>query len=193
MPTFRDIWERACAGKPAVFDLVGLTDQQQTALVRAVNKAVAHRCQEEAQSQGRFAYCLYDEAHLYCSESTILSLITRSRHLGMSSIFVMNTPSKLPEAVFRNLGNLIVPPMADDKDDIRNLCQDSFTDAETLQALATRMKPRHALIVGNLTDRYPLVVSIDDLPEGVPRSGVTKSTWIRFLETADTVAAATVD
>ena len=104
-----------------------------------------------------------------------------------------NTPSKLPEAVFRNLGNLIVPPMADDKDDIRNLCQDSFTDAETLQALATRMKPRHALIVGNLTDRYPLVVSIDDLPEGVPRSGVTKSTWIRFLETADTVAAATVD
>lgn len=160
--------------------------------MRAVNKAVAHRCQEEAHGQGRFAYCLYDEAHLYCSESTILSLITRSRHLGMSSIFVTNTPSKLPEAVFRNLDNLIVLPMADDKDDIRNLCRNSFTDAETLTALATRLKPRHALIVGNLTDRYPLVVSVDDLPEGVPRSGVTKSTWTRFLETAEPVTAATV-
>ena len=66
------------------------------------------------------------------------------------------------------------------KDDIRNVSKSSFTDEATIESFATRMPERHALIVGNVTDRYPLVVRVDDLPAGVPRSGRTRSTWDRF-------------
>ncbi len=66
------------------------------------------------------------------------------------------------------------------KDDIRNVSKSSFTDEATIESFATRMPERHALIVGNVTDRYPLVVKVEDLPEGVPRSGRTRSTWDRF-------------
>lgn len=97
----------------------------------------------------------------------------------MASIFVTNTPQNLPESVFRQLDNLFLLGLTH-RDDIRSVSRNSFTDEATIESFATRMPERHALIVGNATDRYPLVVEVDDLPEGVPRTGRTRSTWDRF-------------
>jgi len=38
------------------------------------------------------------------------------------------------------------------------------------------------MVIGKLKDRSPLVVKIDDLPADVKKTGVTKSTWTRFLD-----------
>jgi len=42
------------------------------------------------------------------------------------------------------------------------------------------MPERHALIIGNVTDRYPLIVKVGPLPADVPPTGRTRSTWDRF-------------
>lgn len=108
-----------------------------------------------------------------------MNLITRGRHIGMASVFVTNTPQNLPDTVFRQLDNLFLLGLTH-KDDIRNVSKNSFTDEDTIQSFATRMPYGHALIMGNATDRYPLIVSVNPLPEGIPTTGKTKSTWDRF-------------
>jgi hypothetical protein len=39
------------------------------------------------------------------------------------------------------------------------------------------LPPKHALVVGKLTNDFPLVVAIDPLPEGFPATGITRSFW----------------
>ncbi len=109
-----------------------------------------------------------------------MDLITRGRHIGMGSVFVTNTPDRLPEAVFRQLDNLILLAL-NHRDDIASVGRNSFTDEATIESFATRMPERHALLVGSVTNRYPLVVEVDPLPAGVPPTGKTRSTWERFL------------
>jgi hypothetical protein len=58
----------------------------------------------------------------------------------------------------------------------------SFTDEDTIQSFATRMPYGHALVMGNVTERYPLIVNVDPLPEDMPPTGRTKSTWDRFMK-----------
>lgn len=123
----------------------------------------------------------YEEAHFYIKEDAILNIITRGRHIGLASVFVTNTPQSLPDTVFRQLDNLFLLGLTH-RDDIKNVSKNSFTDEETIQSFATRMPERHALITGKVTDRYSLVVEVDPLPENVPASGETKSTWDRFIK-----------
>ena len=52
-----------------------------------------------------------------------------------------------------------------------------MSDEETLQALATGLGPTEAMVVGNLTGGFPLLVKIDPLPEGFPATGQTRSFW----------------
>jgi hypothetical protein len=97
----------------------------------------------------------------------------------MASVFITNTPQNLPDTVFRQLDNLFLLSLTH-RDDIRNVSKNSFTDEDTIQSFATRMPERHALIIGNVTNRYPLVVEVARLPEEIPPTGQTRSTWERF-------------
>lgn len=174
------LYENACQGHQIVFDMRGLNQNLQQALVRSVNKSLEDICNTETTSNSnRYPFVFFEEAHFYVSESTIVNIITRGRHIGMGSVFVTNTPQKLPDTVFRQLDNLFLLSLTH-KDDIRNVSKSSFTDEATIESFATRMPERHALIVGNVTDRYPLVVRIEPLPSNVPTSGRTRSTWDRF-------------
>lgn len=183
----RHIYDKAAGdektpGCPIVFDMRTLTSQEQQALVRAINDTLEDICTQEANpktGRGCFPFVFYEEAHFYIQEATIINIITRGRHIGMATVFVTNTPQELPRMVFRQLDNLFLLGLTHN-DDIRNVSNSSFTDEATIRSFATRMPQYHGLIIGNVTSRYPLVVTIDDLPEGVPTSGQTRSTWSRF-------------
>lgn len=178
---FYNMYNKAAAGQPIVFDMRSLSTRLQRALVTTVNRIIEDICKRELEvGTGRYPFVFFEEAHLYVSEEAILNIITRGRHIGIASVFVTNTPQKLPETVFRQLDNLFLLALTH-KDDIRSVSNSSFTDQETIQSFATRMPAHNALIVGNITDRYPLVVKVEPLPEGVPTSGETRSTWDRFL------------
>jgi hypothetical protein len=174
------IYENACDGRPAVFDMRELGTSLQEALVRSVLSAVEDICERETSNgTARYPFILFEEAHFYVSEDTILNIITRGRHIGIASIFITNTPHRLPDTVFRQLDNLFLLALAH-RDDIRNVSRNSFTDEDTIESFATRMPEKHALIIGNVTDRYPLVLSVRPLPEDIPPTGRTRSTWDRF-------------
>lgn len=171
-------------GRPIVFDMRSLSAPLKRALVRAINDILKDTAAEEAQAdrgKGRFPFVVYEEAHFYISDEVILDIITLGRHIGMGAIFVTNTPQELPRTVFRQLDNLFLLGLTH-SDDIRNVSQSSFTDEDTIRSFATRMPKHHALIIGNVTSRYPLIVKVEPLPEGVPASGQTRSTWDRFID-----------
>lgn len=175
------LYEQACAGSPIVFDMRHLTPALQEALVRSMVGALEGICERETKSgKGRYPFCFFEEAHFYVSEAAILSLITRGRHIGMGSVFVTNTPEKLLDVVFRQLDNLFLLPLTH-KGDVLSVSQSSFTDEETIASFATRLPEHHALLVGSVTERYPLILEVDPLPDGVPPTGRTRSTWDRLF------------
>lgn len=176
-PSFQIIYDSACEGRPVIFDMRDIPNSLQKALASSMVNFLQDICEREADGQGRYPFVFFEEAHFYVED--ILNLITRGRHIGIASVFVTNTPQELPEAVFRQLDNLFLLALAH-KDDIRNVSRNSFTDQDTIESFATRMPERHALIIGDVTDRYPLVVAVDPLPADVPPSGRTRSTWDRF-------------
>lgn len=178
---FDIIYNEACSGKPIVFELRGLSIQMQRTLARAVINLLEDICEREGGQNGRrrFPYVFFEEAHFYIDEMGIMNIITRGRHIGIASIFVTNSPQKLPDTVFRQLDNLFLQGLTH-RDDIRSVSKNSFTDEDTIESFATRMPPRHALIIGGVTDRYPIIVEVDPLPQNVPPTGETRSTWRRL-------------
>jgi hypothetical protein len=186
----RPLFEDACNGRPIVFDMREQSPAQQRALVRSMLDLIEGICERELTDETeRYPFVFFEEAHFYVSEETILNVITRGRHIGMASVFVTNTPQKLPDTVFRQLDNLFLLALTH-RDDIRNVSRNSFTDEATIESFATRMSQRHAMIVGNVTNRYPLVLSVDPLPAHVPTTGRTRSTWDRFKKPDDSAAGA---
>jgi hypothetical protein len=178
--SLREVYEEAAASQPIVFDLRDLGESLRRALVKAVGRCAERICEAETRrGSNRYPYLVFDEAHLYLKEDAILGLITRGRHIGIASIFVTNTPEQLPAPVFRQLDNLVLLGLTHQAD-IRAVSKSSFTDEETIDSLATRMPRHHALVVGAITDNYPMVVEICPLPASVPTTGQTRSTWQRF-------------
>ena len=153
----------------------------QKALSNAIVQQLEYICNRESSEngQGRYPFVFFEEAHFYIDESDILNLITRGRHIGIASVFITNTPEKLPDTVFRQLDNLYLQSLTH-KDDIRRVSKNSFTDEETIESFATRMLPRHTLIVGDVTDRYPIIFKVNPLPSDIPPTGVTRTTWTRL-------------
>ena len=153
--SIEETFEDACDGSPVVFDMREMEPALQRALVRSVLGSIEGVCEAETtKGTGRYPFVFFEEAHFYIDESAIINVITRGRHIGMASMFVTNTPQKLPDTVFRQLDNLFLLSLTH-KDDIRNVSRNSFTDEATTESFATRMPARHAMVVGNVTDRYP--------------------------------------
>jgi hypothetical protein len=185
------IYGAACSGEPIVFDMRELGTTLQQTLVRSVVDTIENICEKETSNgTSRYPFVFFEEAHFYTSEDAIINMITRGRHIGMASVFVTNTPQRLPDTVFRQLDNLFLLALTH-HDDIRNVSRNSFTDEATTESFATRMPERHAMIIGNVTDRYPLVLSVDALPSSIPATGRTRSTWDRFDRVSEVDAGST--
>lgn len=176
--TLRERFERVtAAGGFVVFDLAELAVGRLRAIVRGLNRQLDAICEDERRSgRGRYPFVFFEEAHFYASPQEILNLITRGRHLGLTTFFITNTPGELPEVIFRQLDNLIVTGLSHSAD-LRTIAKCSLSDEDTLQSLAISLGPTEALVVGRLTGNFPLVVEIDALPEAFPATGVTRSFW----------------
>ena len=178
--TLEERYDLAVGGAPLVFDMRRLSAGFQTAFVRAMNQQIERLCDLEAWSgRGAWPYVFYEEAHLYCTPATMTNIISRCRHFGIASVFVTNSPDLLDPSIFRQVDNLFALKTTS-KDDLRTLGRAALVDQASLEAYVAHMPERHCLIVGNVT-RYPLVVSVDPLPQSVPPSGRTRSTWDRFV------------
>jgi hypothetical protein len=159
------------------FDLAEIPLGRLRALVRGLNRRLEAICEaERATGRNRFPFVFYEEAHFYAAPEEILNLITRGRHLGITTFFVTNSPGELPEVIFRQLDNLIVTGLSHTADR-RTIAKCSLSDEDTLQSLAVGLRPTEALVIGRITSNFPLVVAIDELPAGWPATGVTRSFW----------------
>jgi hypothetical protein len=167
-----------------VFDLAEMPVGRLKALTRGLNRRLDAICVEERTSgSGRYPFVFFEEAHFYAAPGEILNLITRGRHLGLTTFFITNSPGELPEVIFRQLDNLIVTGLSHSAD-LRTIAKSSVSDEDTLQSLAMSLGPQQALVVGRLTGHYPLVVEISALPEDWPATGRTRSFWNRDLREA---------
>lgn len=170
-------WRITDEGGFVVFDLAELPPRRLRALTKGLNRRLEGICTEERENgRGRFPFVVLEEAHFYASKDEILNLITRGRHLGLTTFFITNSPGELPEVVFRQVDNLVCTGLRHSAD-LRTVAKSALSDEETLQSLATGLGPTEALMVGKLTGGFPLLVSIGPLPGEFPSTGQTRSLW----------------
>lgn len=120
----------------------------------------------------RLPFVFFEEAHLYTQSDRIDNLVTRARHLGITSTFVTNMVTHLNETVLRQVDNLFLLYLPY-KDDVRHVSKSATTDEETVNAFARRMERFHAMAVGSCTNQYPIVFRVAT-PANVNMAGETR-------------------
>jgi len=169
----KDAYQRIRDGGALVIDVANLSNLARTGFVQAVIEIVKEICEAEIEAgTDRFPFIFFEEAHLYVSKASIDYIVTRARHLGITSFFVTNMIGGLDEAVLRQADNLFLLHLPFE-DDVRHVAKSAMTDQETLAAFARRLKSFHALAIGRATGNFPLVFRVNPL-EGIHTAGETK-------------------
>jgi hypothetical protein len=160
-------------GGALVIDISGLSNLAREGFVQAIIELVKDLCLWEIDHDAhRFPFIFFEEAHLYVSRQSIDYIVTRARHLGITSFFVTNMIHGLDEAVLRQADNLFLLRIPFE-DDVRHVARGAATDYETMAAFVRRLRQRHALVIGNVTAHYPLIFEVDPL-EGINTAGETR-------------------
>jgi hypothetical protein len=160
-------------GGALIVDVSGLSNLAREGFVQAIIELVKDLCLWEIEhNTHRFPFIFFEEAHLYVSRQSIDYIVTRARHLGITSFFVTNMIHGLDEAVLRQADNLFLLRIPFE-DDVRHVSRGAATDYATMAAFVRRLRERHALIVGNVTAQYPLIFEVDPL-KGVNTAGETR-------------------
>jgi hypothetical protein len=160
-------------GGALVIDISGLSNLAREGFVQAIIELVKDLCIWEIEhATHQFPFIFFEEAHLYVSRRSIDYIVTRSRHLGITSFFVTNMIQGLDEAVLRQADNLFLLRIPFE-DDVRHVSRGAATDYETMQAFVGRLRQRHALAIGVATAQYPLIFAVDPL-EDVNTAGETR-------------------
>ena len=160
-------------GGALVVDVSGLSNLAREGFVQAIIELVKELCMWEIEhNTHRFPFIFFEEAHLYVSRQSIDYIVTRARHLGITSFFVTNMIHGLDEAVLRQADNLFLLRIPFE-DDVRHVSRGAATDYETMTAFVRRLRERHALVIGNVTAQYPLMFEVDPL-DGVNTAGETR-------------------
>ena len=160
-------------GGALVIDISGLSNLARGGFVQSIIELIKDLCLWEIEhGMHRFPFVFFEEAHLYVSRQSIDYIVTRSRHLGITSFFVTNMIHGLDEAVLRQADNLFLLRVPFE-DDVRHVSRGAATDYETMTAFVRRLRQRHALVIGNVTTNYPLIFEVDSL-NGVNTAGETR-------------------
>ena len=161
------------AGGALVIDMSSLSNLAREGFVQAIIELVKDLCLWEIENDThRFPFIFFEEAHLYVSRRSIDYIVTRARHLGITSFFVTNMIHGLDEAVLRQADNLFLLRIPFE-DDVRHVSRGAATDYETMAAFVRRLRQRHALAIGNITAQYPLIFAVNPL-DGVNTAGETR-------------------
>lgn len=161
------------AGGALIIDISGLSNLAREGFVQAIIELVKDLCLWEIDHEThRFPFIFFEEAHLYVSQRSIDYIVTRARHLGITSFFVTNMIHGLDEAVLRQADNLFLLRIPFE-DDVRHVSRGAATDYATMSAFVRRLRQRHALVIGNITAQYPLIFAVDPL-EGINTAGETR-------------------
>jgi hypothetical protein len=125
-----------------------------------------------AGTSSKLPFVFFEEAHLYTAGTRIENLVTRARHLGITSTFITNMVTQLDETVLRQVDNLFLLYLPH-RDDVRHVAKSATTDEETVSAFAQRIERHHAMVVGQASAQYPLVFKVAT-PEGIDMAGETR-------------------
>jgi DNA helicase HerA-like ATPase len=161
------------SGGALVIDISGLSNLAREGFVQAIIELVKDLCLWEiSHGTHRFPFIFFEEAHLYVSRQSIDYIVTRARHLGITSFFVTNMIHGLDETILRQADNLFLLRIPFE-DDVRHVSRGAATDYETMAAFVRRLREHHALVIGNVTAQYPLIFQVDPL-EGINTAGETR-------------------
>jgi hypothetical protein len=160
-------------GGALVIDISNLTNLSRHGFVQAIIDILREICEREIQQgTGRFPFVFFEEAHLYISRNTIGYIVTRSRHLGLTCFFVTNMVGGLDESVLRQVDNLFLLYLPFD-DDVRHISKSAIVDQETMGSYVKRLRRHHALILGDITRQYPMIIKVKEL-KGIHTAGETQ-------------------
>ncbi len=166
-------YRRIREGGALVIDISGLSNLAREGFVQAIIELVKDLCLSEIEREThRFPFIFFEEAHLYVSRQSIDYIVTRARHLGITSFFVTNMIHGLDETILRQADNLFLLRIPFD-DDVRHVSRGAATDYETMAAFVRRLRQNHALAIGNVTGHYPLMFRVDPLI-GINTAGETR-------------------
>jgi hypothetical protein len=160
-------------GGALIIDISDLTPLARFGFVQAVIEIIKEICEHEImKGTNRFPFVFFEEAHLYVTKNTIGTIVTRSRHIGITCFFITNMIGSLDEAVLRQADNLFIMNTPFD-DDVRHLAKCALTDVETMSSFVKRLRRHHVLIIGNATKQYPVIVRVKPL-NGINTAGETQ-------------------
>ncbi|HSX77515.1 MAG TPA: DUF87 domain-containing protein, partial [Candidatus Saccharimonadia bacterium] len=160
-------------GGALVIDISSLTNLSRQGFVQAIIDIIREICERELQrGTGRFPFVFFEEAHLYISHNTIGYIVTRSRHLGITCFFVTNMIGGLDETVLRQVDNLFLLYLPFD-DDVRHISKSAMVDQETMGSFVKRLRRHHALVLGDVTRQYPVIIKVKEL-KGIHTAGETQ-------------------
>lgn len=160
-------------GGALVIDISSLTNLSRQGFVQAIIDILREVCEREIQQgTGHFPFVFFEEAHLYISRNTIGYIVTRSRHLGITCFFVTNMVGGLDETVLRQVDNLFLLYLPFD-DDVRHISKSAIVDQETMASYVKRLRRHHALILGDVTRQYPMIIKVKEL-KGIRTAGETQ-------------------
>ncbi|MCS7254538.1 MAG: ATP-binding protein [Armatimonadota bacterium] len=166
-------YNRIRYGGALIIDISDLTPLARFGFVQAVIEIIKEICERElSKSTNRFPFAFFEEAHLYVTRNTIGTIVTRSRHIGITCFFITNMIGSLDETVLRQADNLFImnTPF---EDDVRHLAKCALTDLETMSSFVKRLRRHHALVIGNATKQYPVIIRVKPL-EGINTAGETQ-------------------
>lgn len=168
-----DAYRKIREGGALIIDVSSLSNLAREGFVQAIIELIKDLCLWEIEHDThRFPFVFFEEAHLYVSKQSIDYIVTRARHLGITSFFVTNMIHGVDEAVLRQADNLFVLRIPFE-DDVRHVSRGAATDYETMMAFVRRLRQHHALVIGNVTAQYPLIFEVDAL-RGVNTAGETR-------------------
>jgi hypothetical protein len=166
--SFAGVWREIREGGAVAFDLSGLSTPARMGFAQALLRFLFALVEEEE----RVPFVFFEEAHLYVTPQGIDALVTRARHTGITSFFITNTPTALPEGVLRAADNLFIfrLPL---EEDVKWVGKSGMIEEASLTGLVKALLQHACLALGEISGGYPVVLLPDPLA-GCKTKGETR-------------------
>jgi len=102
-----------------------------------------------------------EEAHLYLRETYWEDVITRMRHIGISTVLITNQPDSIPALIYRQADNVFIFNMRNGSD-MDHLARNLEIDSETLRSILPNLPQGTVLAWGKVVGRLPVVFKVID-------------------------------